>query len=133
MVSGLQRRGIIDAWQDRRIEPGEEWFKAIKQAINECDIALLLISADFIDSPFINSEELPDLLKRREKVGMTVIPIIVRDCLWQSEPVLKDLQALPEDGKAIITFPIDTGARDKIWKTIAQEIEKRTEEKLAAP
>jgi hypothetical protein len=43
------------------------------------------------------------------------------------------LQALPEDGKAIITFPIDTGARDKIWKTIAQEIEKRTEEKLAAP
>jgi hypothetical protein len=104
-----------------------------KQAINECDIALLLISADFIDSPFINSEELPDLLKRREKVGMTVIPIIVRDCLWQSEPVLKDLQALPEDGKAIITFPIDTGARDKIWKTIAQEIEKRTEEKLAAP
>ena len=24
MLAGLQRRRVIDAWQDRRIEPGEE-------------------------------------------------------------------------------------------------------------
>ena len=42
MLTGLQRRRVIDAWQDRRIEPGEDWFKAIKQAINECDMAVLL-------------------------------------------------------------------------------------------
>ena len=111
MLAGLQRRGVIDTWQDRRIEPGEEWFKAIKQAINECDMALLLVSADFIASRFINGEELPDLLKRREKEGMIVIPIIVRDCLWQSEPVLKDLQALPTDGKPVIEFLEATGIR----------------------
>ena len=129
MLAGLQRRGVIDAWQDRRIQPGEEWFKAIKQALNECDLALLLVSADFIASRFINDEELPDLLKRREKEGMTIIPIIVRDCLWQSEPVLKDLQALPTDGKAVITFSEATGERDKVWTEIAQAIEKRAGEK----
>ena len=125
MLAGLQRRGVIDAWQDRRIQPGEEWFKAIKQALNECDMALLLVSSDFIASWFINDEELPDLLKRREKEGMIIIPIIVRDCLWQSEPVLKDLQALPTDGKAVITFSEITGDRDKVWTEIAQAIEKR--------
>jgi small GTP-binding protein len=123
MLAGLQRRGVIDAWQDRRIEPGAEWFKAIKQAINECDLALLLVSRDFIASSFINDKELPDLLKRREQEGMMVIPIIVRDCLWQSEPVLKDLQALPRDGKPVITFSETNGERDRVWTEIAQAIE----------
>ena len=125
MLAGLQRRRVIDAWQDRRIEPGEEWFKAIKQAIQESDMAVLLVSADFIASRFINDDELPDLLKRREEEGMIVIPIIVRDCLWQSEPVLKDLQALPTDGKAVITFSEATGERDQVWTKIAQAIESR--------
>jgi hypothetical protein len=129
MLAGMQRRGVIDAWQDRRIEPGAEWFKAIKQAINECDLALLLVSADFIASGFINDEELPDLLKRRQQEGMTVIPIIVRDCTWRSEPVLKDLQALPRDGKAVITFPEATGERDRVWMGIAQAIEKLAQSK----
>ncbi len=129
MLAGLQRRGVIDAWQDRRIEPGEEWFNAIKQAINECEIALLLVSRDFIASPFINGEELPDLLKRREQEGMMVIPIIVRDCMWQSEPVLKDLQALPRDGKPVITFAEANGERDRVWREIAQAIEKLAQAK----
>jgi hypothetical protein len=129
MLAGLQRRGVIDAWQDRRIEPGAEWFKSIKEAINECDLALLLVSRDFIASPFINDKELPDLLKRREQEGMMVIPIIVRDCLWQSEPVLKDLQALPTDGKAVITFSEATGDRDRVWREIAQAIENLAQAK----
>ena len=132
MVAGLQRRGVIDAWQDRRIEPGAEWFQVIKQAINECDIALLLVSRHFIASPFINNEELPDLLKRRQQDGLTVIPIIVRDCLWTSEPVLKDLQALPKDAKPVITFAETNGDRDRVWKEIAQAIENLAQPKAAA-
>ena len=67
----------------------------------------------------------PELLQRREQEDMIIIPIVVRDCLWQSEPVLKDLQALPTDGKAVITFSEATGERDKVWMEIAQAIEKR--------
>jgi hypothetical protein len=132
MMAGLQRRGVIDAWQDRLIEPGAQWFNAIKKAINECDLALLLVSADFIASPFINDKELPDLLKHHEQEGMTVIPIIVRDCLWQAEPALKDLQALPTNGKAVITFSEATGERDRVWTEIAQEIEKLAKAKTAS-
>ena len=130
MLAGFQRRGIIDAWQDRRIEAGDEWLKAIKSALNECDMVLLLVSADFIASPFINDEELPALLQRRESEGMIVVPIIVRDCPWKSEPVLKDLQALPKDAQPVNTFPKETGERDRIWTAIAQEVEKRAKEKL---
>ena len=86
-------------------------------------MAVLLVSSDFIASRFINDKELPDLLKRREEEGMIVIPIIVRDCLWHHEPVLKDLQALPTDGKPVIEFSEATGERDRVWTEIAQAIE----------
>jgi hypothetical protein len=54
-----------------------------------------------------------------------VIPIIVRPCPWEREPVLKDLEVLPQDGKAIITFSESTGERDQVWKDIANAIEER--------
>ena len=123
MLASLQRRGIIDAWQDRRIEPGSAWFHSIQEAMEECQIALLLVSSDFLASEFITSNELPGLFRMRKNAGMRAVPIIVRDCLWQSEPVLKDLQALPKDGKPIISFSKETGDRDHAWTEVAKAIE----------
>ncbi len=128
MLVSMQRQGIIDAWQDRRIEPGDEWYQAIQKAMNECDLALLLVSKYFLASRFINDEEVPKLLQRRKEVGMRVIPIIISPCMWSSEPVLKDLQALPRDGKAVITFSEETGERDQAWTDIAKAIEKFAKE-----
>lgn len=128
MLAGLQRRGVIDAWQDGRIQPGDEWYPAIQTAMNECDLALLLVSSDFIDSRFIQEDEVPHLLQRRKDEGMRVIPIIIRPCMWDSEPVLSDLQALPKDAQPVITFPVETGERDQVWTDIAKVIERRAEE-----
>ena len=124
MLSGMQRRGVIAAWQDDLIAPGDEWYPAIQTAMNECDLALLLVSANFIDSNFINDEEVPKLLQRRQDEGMRIIPIIIRPCLWDSEPVLKDLQALPKGGKPVTTFPNENSERDQAWTDIAKAIEK---------
>jgi small GTP-binding protein len=125
MLAGMQRRGIVDTWQDRRIEPGDEWNKVIQDKMDECDLALLLVSADYLASPFIQEAEQPKLLERRKEMQLRVIPIIVRPCKWQSEPVLKDLQALPKNGKAVIKFTKATGARDQVWEDIATAIEER--------
>lgn len=132
MLAGLQNRGIVDAWQDRRIEPGDEWNKSIQNAMDECDLALLLVSADYIASRFIQKEEQPKLLERRKEMQLRVIPIIVRPCKWDSEPILKDLQALPKDGKAIITFDKEKGERDQVWTDIANVIEERAMAKKQA-
>src|SRR5262249_39310204 len=125
MLAGLQNRGIVDTWQDRRIEPGDEWYKSIQDAMDECDLALLLVSQDYIASRFIQQEEQPKLLKRHQEMKLRVIPIIVRPCTWKSDPVIKELQVLPKDGKAIITFSESTGERDQAWTDIANVIEER--------
>ncbi|WP_163667392.1 toll/interleukin-1 receptor domain-containing protein [Adonisia turfae] len=128
MLASLQRNGFVDTWQDRLIEPGDAWYQAIQNAMHECDLALLLVSKNFLASRFINDEEVPKLLERRQQEGMRLIPIIIRPCLWSSEPILRTLQALPKDGKAVITFPEDTGERDQAWTEIAKAIEKIAKE-----
>jgi hypothetical protein len=56
---------------------------------------------------------------------LRVIPIIVRPCKRTSEPVLKDLQALPKVGKAVVSFWKESGEWDQVWTDIATVIEKR--------
>lgn len=79
MSAGLQRQGIVDLWHDRRIAPGEEWFNIIQKAMEECNLAVLLISPDFIASHFIQTEELTHLFQRRIKEGLRVVPVILRE------------------------------------------------------
>lgn len=129
MLAGLQRRGLVDAWQDRRIKAGDDWYKSIHDAMDSCDLALLLVSPAYLASGFIQEEEQPKLLQRRHEIMLRVIPIIVRPCGWESEPVLKEIQALPKDGKAVITFSKENGERDQVWADIATEIENRAKEK----
>jgi small GTP-binding protein len=125
MLAGLNRRGILHTWQDRLIEAGDEWYKSIQDSMNECDLAILLVSADYLASRFIQEQEQPRLLQRPEEMKLRVIPIIVRPCKWQSEPMLKELQVLPKDGKPVITFPQATGERDQVWTDIATAVEQR--------
>ncbi len=125
MLAGLEQQEIIDVWHDRRIEEGDEWYQAIQTAMNECDMAILLVSPHFIASRFIQDNELPHLLQRRVSQGMRAVPIIVRPCKWESEPALKDIQALPQNGKPVVKFAKTNGARDQVWKEIATTIEKR--------
>ena len=125
MLAGLQRRGVVDAWHDRRIEPGSDWHQDIDDAMASCDLALLLVSADYLASSFIQASEQPVLMQRLQDMKASVIPIIVRPCPWSSEPLLRRLQALPQDGHAVITFAKDTGARDQVWTDIAAAVEDR--------
>ena len=123
MFAGLQRQGRIETWNDQRIIPGEEWLSAIQSAMENCTLVILLISPDFIASTFNQTKELVYLLKRRIEEGLYIVPIIIRPCLWQNEPVLRDLQGLPKDGMPVVSFSKDNGARDQVWADICKSIE----------
>ena len=66
----LEQAGILDLWEDRRIEAGDDWKPEIEKAINKATVAILMISANFLTSKFILGEEVPKLLERREKEGV---------------------------------------------------------------
>src|SRR5690606_27428755 len=78
MLKPLEKQGIFHIWHDRAITAGDEWYQEIQNAINTCDLALLLVSIDFLNSRFIQEDELPRLLQLRKERGLRVVPIIVR-------------------------------------------------------
>ncbi len=110
----LEMEGILDVWDDRRIEAGADWFPEIEQAIERASVAILLISADFLTSKFILGEEVPRLLERRQKEGLRVIPLIVRPCAWKVLRWLSPIQARPKDGR-----PLSGGSEHQIEEDLA--------------
>ncbi|HHA2863211.1 TPA: toll/interleukin-1 receptor domain-containing protein [Stenotrophomonas maltophilia] len=96
----LKHQGIIETWHDRRIVAGQEIDKTIDEHINSDDIILLLVSPDFLASPYCYDREMKRALERHESDEATVIPVILRACEWHHAPFGK-LMATPTDGKPV--------------------------------
>jgi hypothetical protein len=122
MLASLQSHGELATWDAQRIAPGDDSTAAAARALRESRVAVLLLSSDFLASPFIQQRELPALLQRRLDEGMIVVPILVRDCPWDSEPTLSQLQIAPQGGRAVIRHRKETGERDQIWSEIARQL-----------
>lgn len=97
----LKHVGLIDLWSDDRIRAGADWETEINQAMAQARIAVLLISANFLDSDFILSKEIPALLKRREQEGLIVFPVIARACTWKMVDWLAKMNVRPKGGKPV--------------------------------
>ena len=54
-LSPLSRSGQLDIWDDSHIDSGDEWTKTIAEVVNTADIAVLLISAPYLASDFIQN------------------------------------------------------------------------------
>ncbi|HMQ53091.1 MAG TPA: TIR domain-containing protein [Anaerolineae bacterium] len=100
-LGGLQGEGLIRAWTDDQITAGTQWDLAVNQAIQQARVAILLVTANFLDSEFIMDQEVPALLKRQEAGELIVIPIIAKACAWRSLPWLARMQVRPLDGKPV--------------------------------
>lgn len=117
----LQTEELLDLWDDTRIKPGDDWYAEIDQALKDCQIALLLISDEFLSSSFIQKKEMTDLLQKHKEGGLRLYPVLLRDCLWEVNPHLKRLQIKMTDGaKALETCK--PAERNAVLTQIARDI-----------
>jgi internalin A len=75
-LAGLRRAKQIESWDDKEILPGQLWDYQIKKKLEEADIFILLLSADFIASDYIWNNELSVAIQRFRDKNATVIPIL---------------------------------------------------------
>jgi len=97
----LKLEGNLEVWDDRRISAGDEWRGEIQNAMEHARVAVLLISADFLNSEFIRGTEVPRLLERHAKEGLRIIPLIVHPCPWQQVDWLPAIECRPMDGRVL--------------------------------
>lgn len=116
----LQRTGTITKWDDRCIAPGDDWRGQINQAVNEANIILLLVSANFIASDYCWDVEMKRALERADEGSARVVPIIIRPCVWKDAPFAR-FQALPAGGTAV-TAANSRPARDRSWTKVAESL-----------
>ncbi len=119
----LKHLNLIESWHDRKLVAGEEWEKAISKNLENADIILLLVSIDFINSKYCFDIEMECALELHEQKKAVVVPIILRNCLWQHMAFAK-LQALPRDAKAVCAW----ADRDEALVNIANGIKQVAEE-----
>lgn len=119
----LKYQHLITDWHDREIRAGEEWAKQIQVQLETADIILLLISPDFLNSPYINSIEMKKALERHNAREAWVIPIILVPVYWKDTPFSK-LLVLPKDGKPVASWD----NRDAAFADITEGISKVVKE-----
>jgi hypothetical protein len=124
----LDRQGLVRSWHDRQIGAGDLWKQAIDQNLQEADIILMLISADFLASDYCFDIEMKTALERHRAGEALVIPVILRPVDWQATPFGK-LQALPKDGKPVTTFENLDIALEQVAKGIRVAIEKMLQDR----
>jgi hypothetical protein len=121
----LERLGLIEGWHDRMIKPGDSFSEAISTELDDAHIIFFLVSVDFINSKYCYDIELARAVERHKNGSVRVIPIILRDCLWNHSP-FGGLQALPKDAKAVASWP----DRDEAFTTIAKAVHELLVESL---
>jgi hypothetical protein len=104
-LKDLERRGLIELWDDTKIRTGAQWRKEISEALSAARIAILLVSADFIASDFIAEDELPPLLAAAEKEGVTILPLILSPSRFQQIESLARFQSVNPPSKPLIGLP----------------------------
>jgi hypothetical protein len=124
----LKRDGSIVEWFDQKIMPGGDIDAEISAHLQECELFIPLVTADFLDSKYCYERELARALARHEEGTMRVLPVIVQACDWKASPLGK-IKALPKDGKPIADWTNENNA----WLDVISQLRRVIEEVFAAP
>lgn len=118
----LQRQGMVEGWHDRMIRAGEAWADEIDARLEEADVILLLVSADFLASDYCWDREMKRALERHDAGEARVIPVFVRTCEWRGAPFGR-LQGLPRDARPVMQWDDP----DEAWTNVAAGIRAAVE------
>ena len=118
----LEKQGLMDLWDDTKIEAGDRWKAAIEEALGRARVAILLVSADFLASEFIVDNELPPLLSRAEADGTRIIPVIIKPCRFRRDKNLSRFQAINDPAVPLVSM--SEGEQEKIYDQVSQLVER---------
>jgi WD40 repeat protein len=131
-LNALKLKEHYDVWDDSRIEIGVDWRTKIERALNEAVVAILMVSVNFLNSKFIDENEIPRIIERHEKEGLKVIPLFVKPCPWERVPWLAKFQGIPRNRKTLAEYDESNAVR--ILADLAKEIyDIENEKKIDSP
>jgi hypothetical protein len=117
----LVREGRLECWDDTHIQPADDWKQEIQNALDTAQVAVLLISADFFASDFIDETELPPLLDAAKAKGVRILPVIISASRFARNPDLARFQAVNPPNRPLDEMP--PAEQEKVLDRLAHTIE----------
>lgn len=121
-LTPLHRAGIIDLQDDTKNDMGVQWREVLRASLENVQIAITLVSANFFASDFIVRYELPALLERARAGKTQIIPLIISHSLFEFSE-LEAFQAANDPRKPLEELSL--GEQDRIFMMVARTIRQR--------
>src|SRR5438309_10552709 len=127
-LAPLRHQGLIAHWSEQGVESGQAWTLALAKALSAGDLALILVSSNFLASAANWTTELSSILAQDKRRPDQVVPVILNSVVWADSP-LWSLKSLPRNKKPVSTWE-DQGAA---WDDVQQGIRELIESQLRRP
>lgn len=116
----LENRNLIKEWYDVNILPGESISDSVRINLEEADIVLFLISANFIASDECMKEWDHAKISPADGRIRHRIPIILSHCAWRDLLENDNIKVLPNDAKPVVEYENE----DAAWLEVYEGIKK---------
>ena len=110
----LSKYYTIEYWEDTKLRGGDKWKEEISKAINKANVAILLVSTEFLASEFISNDELPPILHKAQEEGTRILPLIVSPCAYEDSE-LGQFQAINSPDRTLADLGNDVAAIERIY------------------
>jgi hypothetical protein len=135
----LVKKGL-NVWSDKDILPGQQWPSEIENSLVTANVAVLLVSAEFLASDFIHDKEVPRFLGPAKLGQIEILPVLISACAWDETEIgkyqspidykkpLKDLRGNKRD-EALVSIAKAIKAawvKQSCSRSIPEEDESRT-------
>lgn len=96
-----EKQGQLTLWYDQIIGAGEQWEPKIEAAMNAACVAVLLVSANYLNSEYVLTREIPRLLERERTGELRLVPILLSPCHWDTVSWLRQMNLRPDPKRTL--------------------------------
>ncbi|MEA2239396.1 MAG: hypothetical protein QOC81_4120 [Thermoanaerobaculia bacterium] len=121
-LKGLSAEENVDFWTDERIAASSLWNDEIRKQLESSDIALVLVSQAFLDSPYCTQIEIESFLTACRQRGLVIFPIVLSPCEWERHAWIATRQFLPGGSETIEEHYIEPGKQKRLFLRIRKEL-----------
>lgn len=131
-------RFVFEAWRDPILLAGDDWYNEIQHAIARSDFGLLLVSPQFLASPFIAAHELPKFVSLTPdsiQPSRRAVPVMLKPVLFDGSMNLRELEARQFYSANNRAFSEQRGsdAKDAFVRGLFSQIQKFSSQLLESP
>lgn len=122
-LSLLRERYSIHEWYDSAIAPGNNIAQTIEQFLDNADIIVLLISADFFSEPRCYKLEMMRALEQSKKGAAHLLPVLLSSTDFDISP-LTGYELLPLGGRPVSHWKNPEDALAEVAKSIRKVVDE---------